>query len=72
MGGRGSVLRTFLGVLIIATLQTGLAQVGASEPAKRMITGAVIVLAVVADVHRGSWAARLSRTLQTDLNRTAP
>ncbi|MFO0888906.1 MAG: ABC transporter permease [Isosphaeraceae bacterium] len=61
MGGRGSVLRTFLGVLIIATLQTGLAQVGASEPAKRLITGAVIVLAVIADVHRGNWAASLSR-----------
>jgi ribose transport system permease protein len=63
MGGRGSVLRTFLGVLIIATLQTGLAQVGASEPAKRMITGAVIVLAVVADVHRGSWVATARRIL---------
>jgi ribose transport system permease protein len=57
MGGRGSVIRTFLGVLIITTLQTGLAQVGASEPAKRMITGAVIVLAVIADVHRSSWTA---------------
>jgi ribose transport system permease protein len=56
MGGRGSVLRTFLGVLIIATLQTGLAQVGASEPAKRMITGAVIILAVIADVHRDKGA----------------
>ena len=54
MGGRGSVLRTFLGVLIIATLQTGLAQIGASEPAKRLITGAVIVMAVVADVHRAT------------------
>ena len=64
MGGRGSVLRTFLGVLIIATLQTGLAQVGASEPAKRLITGAVIVLAVIADVHRGKWAARLSRLVR--------
>jgi ribose transport system permease protein len=39
-------------VLIIAVLQTGLAQVGATEPTKRLITGAVIVLAVVADVHR--------------------
>jgi ribose transport system permease protein len=64
MGGRGSVLRTFLGVLIIATLQTGLAHVGASEPAKRMITGAVIVLAVIADVHRGSWVKMSSRVLQ--------
>jgi ribose transport system permease protein len=64
MGGRGSVLRTFLGVLIIATLQTGLAHVGASEPAKRMITGAVIVLAVIADVHRGSWVKMSSRVLE--------
>ena len=61
MGGRGSVLRTFLGVLIIATLQTGLAQVGASEPAKRLITGAVIVMAVVADVHRGNWIRLIAR-----------
>ncbi|WP_165222322.1 ABC transporter permease [Aquisphaera insulae] len=61
MGGRGSVLRTFLGVLIIATLQQGLAQIGASEPSKRMITGAVIVLAVLVDVHRGEWGRRISR-----------
>jgi len=33
-------------------LQTGLAQVGASEPMKRVITGTVIVAAVVADVYR--------------------
>ncbi len=52
MGGRGSVVNGFLGVLIIAVLQTGLAQVGASEPAKRVITGVVIVLAVVVDVYR--------------------
>ena len=48
-GGRGSVACSFLGVLIIATLEAGLAQVGASDPAKRLVTGAVIVLAVVAD-----------------------
>jgi ribose transport system permease protein len=60
MGGRGSVLRSFLGVLIIATLQTGLAQVGASEPAKRIITGLVIILAVIADVHREKGTALVS------------
>ena len=48
-GGRGSVVCSFIGVLIIATLEAGLAQVGASEPVKRLVTGAVIVLAVVAD-----------------------
>jgi ribose transport system permease protein len=42
--------------LIIAVLQSGLAQVGATEPTKRLITGAVIVLAVIADVHRRNWA----------------
>ncbi|MBP6896184.1 MAG: ABC transporter permease [Pseudacidovorax sp.] len=52
MGGRGSVINTFFGVLIIAVLEAGLAQVGASEPAKRIITGAVIVAAVIIDTVR--------------------
>jgi ribose transport system permease protein len=45
-------------VLIIATLEAGLAQVGASEPAKRVITGAVIVAAVVLDAWRHKLSAR--------------
>ena len=52
MGGRGSVVNTFFGVLIIATLEAGLAQVGASEPTKRVITGVVIVTAVILDAWR--------------------
>lgn len=52
MGGRGSVVNGFLGVLIISVLQVGLAQVGASEPTKRVVTGAVIVVAVIADAYR--------------------
>jgi ribose transport system permease protein len=52
MGGQGSVVRSFLGVLIIAVLQTGLALAGATEPTKRIITGAVIVLAVIVDIWR--------------------
>jgi ribose transport system permease protein len=52
MGGRGSVLKSFVGVLIIATLEAGLVQMGASEPMKRVITGAVIVAAVLADSWR--------------------
>lgn len=51
-GGRGSVINTFLGVVIIAVLQAGLAQVGASEPTKRVITGLVIICAVIFDVYR--------------------
>lgn len=52
MGGRGSVVSSFFGVLIIATLEAGLAQVGASEPVKRVVTGGVIVLAVALDAWR--------------------
>ncbi|MEZ4700769.1 MAG: ABC transporter permease [Rhodothermales bacterium] len=52
MGGRASVMNSFLGVLIIAVLQSGLAQLGTSDPAKRVITGAVIVVAVVIDRYR--------------------
>lgn len=52
MGGRGSVINSFFGVLIIALLQNGLAQIGASEPTKRLITGSVIIIAVIADTYR--------------------
>lgn len=52
MGGRGSVVKSFMGVLIIATLEAGLVQVGATEPMKRVVTGAVIVAAVLADTWR--------------------
>lgn len=52
MGGRGSVVKSFMGVLIIATLEAGLVQIGASEPMKRVVTGAVIVAAVLADTWR--------------------
>lgn len=52
MGGRGSVVKGFLGVLVIATLEAGLVQIGASEPMKRVVTGMVIVAAVLADTWR--------------------
>ena len=58
MGGRGSVINTFFGVLIIAVLEAGLAQIGASEPSKRIITGVVIVVAVIVDTVRQRRAAR--------------
>lgn len=52
MGGRGSVVCTFLGVLIMAVLQTGLAHMGVSDARKQVITGSVIVLAVIVDALR--------------------
>jgi len=56
MGGRGSVVNTFFGVLIMVTLEAGLAQIGASEPTKRVVTGLVIVGAVTLDAFRSHLA----------------
>lgn len=58
MGGRGSVVNTFFGVLIISLLEAGLAQIGASDPAKRIVTGCVIIAAVVLDGYRSRRQAR--------------
>jgi ribose transport system permease protein len=58
MGGRGNVISSFLGVLIIAVLQTGLAQIGMTDPMKQIITGGVIVIAVQLDAIRMRWGTR--------------
>jgi len=52
MGGRGSVINTFFGVIIIAVLENGLVQIGTQDPIKRLVTGSVIVLAVIVDYYR--------------------
>lgn len=62
LGGRGSIVGSFLGVLIIATLGAGLANLGASEPAKHLVTGLVIVGAVVTD----AWRTRRRRRPRRD------
>ena len=58
MGGRGSVISSFIGVLIIKVLQTGLAQLGVSDANKQIITGSVIIVAVLLDAIRSRWNAR--------------
>jgi ribose transport system permease protein len=52
MGGRGSVINSFLGVVLIAVLSAGLAARGVRDETKRLITGTVIVLAVILDYYR--------------------
>jgi len=52
MGGRGSVVHTLFGVVIIAVLASGLSHAGAQEPTKRVITGCVIVAAAILDAYR--------------------
>ncbi|HAT30721.1 MAG TPA: ABC transporter permease, partial [Janthinobacterium sp.] len=39
-------------------LEAGLAQIGASDPAKRIITGTVIVVAVIVDMYRNRMLAK--------------
>ena len=65
MRGRGSIINSFIGVLIIATLGAGLAQIGASEPSKRVVTGLVIVLAVTIDALRGGFFQKLKMRFKT-------
>jgi ribose transport system permease protein len=55
-GGRGSVINTFFGVLLIAVLGAGLAQIGVQEPTRRFVTGCVILAAVILDVYRARLA----------------
>lgn len=52
MGGRGKVINTLFGVIIIAVLENGLVQIGAQEPLKRLVTGGIIVAAVIIDYYR--------------------
>ena len=55
MGGRGSVISSFIGVLIIQVLRTGLAQIGVTDANKQIITGVVIIVAVLLDAVRSRW-----------------
>jgi ribose transport system permease protein len=56
-GGRGSIVGTLLGACIIGVLANGLVLIGVSDFIRQMITGGVIILAVVLDTYR----LRLSR-----------
>ena len=51
-GGRGSVVASALGALVILVLGAGLAQLGVQEPTRRLVTGGVIVGAAIVDHYR--------------------
>jgi len=52
MGGRGSVVCSFIGVLIIAVLNSGLVAMNVRDETKRLVTGFVIIAAVILDHYR--------------------
>ncbi len=51
-GGRGSIIGTLLGACIIGVLANGLVLVGVGDFVQQMITGGVIILAVILDTYR--------------------
>ena len=60
IGGRGSVINSLLGVAIIAVLGAGLAARGVRDETKQLVTGCVIVLAVILDYYRHRFSQRRS------------
>jgi len=57
-GGRGSIVGTLLGACIIGVLANGLILIGMSDFLRQMVTGCVIILAVVLDAYRARLAGR--------------
>jgi ribose transport system permease protein len=57
-GGRGSLIGTFLGASLIGVLADGLILIGVGDFVRQMITGGVIILAVILDSYRARIAER--------------
>lgn len=57
-GGRGSVIGTLLGAIIIGVLANGLILYGLSDFMRQMITGVVIIVAVILDYYRARFASK--------------
>ena len=63
-GGKGSLTGTFLGACIIGVLNNGLLLIGLGDFARQMVTGAVIILAVILDTYRNKLSRRLSSSVE--------
>ncbi|MDR1886077.1 MAG: ABC transporter permease [Synergistaceae bacterium] len=59
-GGKGSLIGTLIGAAIIGVLNNGLLLLGMSDFARQIVTGAIIVIAVVLDTYRAKLSLMLS------------
>jgi ribose transport system permease protein len=59
MGGKGSLVGTFLGACIIGVLNNGLLLLGMGDFARQIVTGLIIVAAVIIDTYRNRLLTRL-------------
>ena len=60
-GGKGNVLGTFTGVLLIAVLRNGLNLLNVSSDMQTIFLGGIIIVAVFIDVVRGGGFKRVKR-----------
>jgi ribose transport system permease protein len=58
-GGKGSLVGTLLGASLLGVLTNGLLLLGVGDFARQMVTGAVIVVAVIIDYYRDKLSERL-------------
>ena len=59
-GGKGSMVGTFLGASIMGVLNNGLLLLGMGDFARQMVTGLIIIVAVIVDKYRGRALVRHS------------
>jgi ribose transport system permease protein len=59
-GGKGSMVGTFLGASIMGVLNNGLLLLGMGDFARQMVTGLIIVVAVIIDKYRGRALGRFA------------
>jgi ribose transport system permease protein len=60
-GGKGSLVGTFFGAAIIGVLNNGLLLLGMSDFARQIVTGAIIVFAVILDTYRAKLSFLLTK-----------
>ena len=58
LGGEGGIIGTVLGAIVVAIIRNAIVLLEISTYYQQMITGAVILLAVIVDVQRKAAAAK--------------